>query len=143
MIINSEKIKKYAQDKQIKFIILFGSAALENLHPESDYDIAISLYNQRPLFRNLKEHSEILNQLGDILRIDPDKIDLVDLNGANILLRFEITSKGKLLYGDEVQFIQYQCFAYRDCVDAKALFDLENSIIHKRQKFLKTVLQSH
>ncbi|MEK7175735.1 MAG: nucleotidyltransferase domain-containing protein [Patescibacteria group bacterium] len=143
MIIDQEKqenLNKYAQSKKIRFIVLFGSAVKGTSRLESDFDIAIYLYNEESLFKNLKEHSEILNKLGEILDIDSNKIDLVDLNEANILLRYEITSGGKLLYGNELDFIQYQCFAFRDYVDARPLFELENLIINKRQKFLKEIL---
>lgn len=41
MRVNKEKLKKYAPEKGIKFIILFGSQATGNVLEESDFDLAV------------------------------------------------------------------------------------------------------
>jgi len=81
-------------------------------------------------------YSQFLDGLSTILQIAYEKIDLTDLDNANILLRYEVTCRGKLLYGDELEYLELKSFAYRDYIDAKRLFDLERDLIGKRQKMI-------
>lgn len=142
MRIKTQELNKYTREKGIKFIVLFGSRAAETARDDSDFDIAVYLKGNRSVFGDLSsgEYSEMLDKFSEFFGINPDKTDLTDLNSANILLRREITSSGKLLYGDKNEYEQYKAFAFRDYIDAKPLFDLESLLINKRQKFLQETL---
>ena len=65
------------------------------------------------------------------------KIDLTDLNNANILLRYEITRNGIILFGDPQDYEELRAFSFRDYIDAKSLFELEDIIIKKDYCLLK------
>lgn len=135
MIINKDILNRYAKEKGVKFIVLFGSHSNGRVRDESDLDIAVFLNNQ-PVFSDFNGFSGILNNLAISLGVDAGRIDVVDLNSANILLRYEITSKGKLLYGDKDEYEQFRAFAFRDYLDAKSLFDLEGFLIAKKQELI-------
>src|SRR3989344_3803751 len=81
----------------------------------------------------LKFDKEKLNDFAKISSASEDKIDLTDLNNDNILLRYEITRGGVLLFGDPQDYEELKAFSFRDYVDAKPLFDLEDKIIKKRK----------
>ena len=85
-------------------------------------------------------YSRILDGLSTILEIPYEKIDLSDLDNANILLRYEITLRGMLFYGNELDYLELKSFAFRDYIDAGKLNDLESLLIGKRQKMISDAL---
>jgi len=139
---NKTELEKYAERDGIKFVVLFGSRAKGNIQENSDFDIAIFLRDGSSIFENLVRYSKILTELNRILNLGNQKIDLASLNKANILLRYEITSSGVLLYGDESEYEQYKAFAFRDYLDSKSLFGLEELLIKKRQEALEELIFS-
>ena len=134
------KISEFAEKHRIKFIILFGSGAKGTSKKESDFDIAVALDAGRSIFDDAKLYSEILENFSKTFDVEEIKIDLTDLNKANILLRYDITSDGKLLYGDKDDYAQYRAFAFREYIDAKPLFELESYLINKRQRLIGKAL---
>ena len=79
----------------------------------------------------------MLENFAKIFSTNEDKIDLTDLSNANILLRYEITRNGILLFGDSQDYEELKAFSFRDYMDAKSLFELESIIIKKRLSFIK------
>jgi predicted nucleotidyltransferase len=73
----------------LDLLLLFGSRARGDDHPESDWDFA---YLAGPGF----DPDEILARL--VLLLETDRIDLVDLQRANGLLRYRAASEGRLLF---------------------------------------------
>lgn len=140
--IDKEKIKALALENNVKFVVLFGSFASDKEKKESDIDVALYLNGNQLVFKNFPAYSQILSGLIKIFSASDKKIvDIVDLKTANILLRYEITSKGKLLYGDEIDYEDYKSFAFRDYIDARRLFEVEDSLIKKRQKLIADILK--
>ncbi|MDO8555153.1 MAG: nucleotidyltransferase domain-containing protein [bacterium] len=137
---NEQKLAEYAEEKAIKFIVLFGSRAFSAETKESDYDVAIFLKHDKDFFADFGLYSDMLDYLSKILQIGMNELDLTDMAKANILLRYEITSKGKLLYGNKDEYAEFQAFAFRDYIDAKPLFDLEGLLIKKRQELIKQAI---
>lgn len=135
-----EKLNNFAEKTGIRFVVLFGSQAGEKVAKESDFDIAVSLKNGQSIFEDLNKYSEMLENFAEILFAGDNKIDLTDLSNANILLRYEITSKGVLLFGNAQDYEDFKAFSFRDYVDARPLFELEDAIIKKRQVFIKESL---
>lgn len=135
-----EKLNNFAEKTGIRFAVLFGSQAGEKVAKESDFDIAVSLKNGQSIFEDLNKYSEMLENFAEILFAGDNKIDLTDLSNANILLRYEITSKGILLFGNAQDYEDFKAFSFRDYVDARPLFELEDAIIKKRQVFIKEIL---
>ena len=134
---NEQKLAEYAEEKAIKFIVLFGSRASGAETRESDFDVAVFLKNEKDFFSDYKLYLDLLGNLSEILQIGTNQLDLTDLAKANILLRYETTSRGKLLYGDEDEYTEFKAFAFRDYIDAKPLFELEDILIKKRQELIK------
>ena len=137
---DKKELEKYAEKSGIKFVVLYGSRAIGTSQKKSDFDVAVFLPGGRSIFDNMTVYSDLLESLRKVFNVGEDKIDLTDLRKANILLRYEITSRGELLYGDEDEYAQYQAFAFRDYIDAEPLFKLENSLIKKRQELIKQSL---
>ncbi len=134
------QISEFTAKYRIKFVVLFGSRAKENARNDSDFDVAVAFNSGRSIFDNTNLYSEILENFSKIFNVKEDRVDLTDLNRANILLRYDITSGGELLYGDEDDYAQFKAFAFREYIDAKPLFDLENYLINKRQRLIGEVL---
>ena len=134
---DKEKLNDFAKKADIKFAVLFGSRAVERVADESDFDLAVSLKDGKSVFDDLGKYSEMLENFAKIFSANEDKIDLTDLNNANILLRYEITKNGVILFGDPQDYEELKSFSFRDYVDAKPLFDLEDKIIKKRLSFIK------
>lgn len=138
--VDNNKLIELAQKLGLRFVILHGSRADNSAHDESDVDVAVYLEPGRLEHFGFSAYEAILNGLVDALgTAGIGKLDLVILNDTNILLRYEITQKGKLLYGNALTYLQYCAFAYRDYIDARPLFNLENALILKRQ----TLIQNH
>src|SRR3989338_11442758 len=138
-----EQLAKFAKKNSLRHIILFGSQAKKGkavIRTDSDFDIAVLTMPEKNI-SNFDNYSSVLSGLVKILGIPDHQIDLTNLNEANILLRYEVTSKGKLLYGDADEYENYKGFAFRDYIDAKPLFDLENSLIHKRQAMIHRAIE--
>ncbi len=137
---DEEQIKKKAAELGIKMVVLFGSRASGKEREDSDYDVAVLTTPEKNIKKNMKYYTKILFFLSDALGIPDEKIDLTNLNNANLLLAHQIFSEGRLLYGSRNLFDEERAVSYRNYIDARPLFDLENIIIHKRQKLLKMAL---
>src|SRR3989338_5455517 len=137
---DKEKLNDFAQKTDIKRIVVFGSRAFETAKEDSDFDVAVSLKNGKSIFNDTEKYSEMLENFAKIFSVSEDKIDLTDLNNANILLRYEITRNGVLLFGDSQDYEEFKAFSFRDYMDAKSLFELEDKIIKKRLSFIKEIL---
>lgn len=142
MVKNKKKLHEYVRRMGIKFIVLFGSRVNKTFREDSDYDLAVYPVKDKPMFQNFKKYHAVLDKLEKLLMLEYENIDLVDLRFANILLRNEITSKGKLLYGNKEQYEELRAFAYRDYLDAFPLFQLEDTLIRKRQAFIAKTLKT-
>ncbi len=129
----SMTLEELAKQNNIKYIVLFGSQAMGMQREDSDFDIAIF----RDEFKSLEEYTNVLFGLEEVLGFCSDKIDLTNLKYADPLLRYEITSKGKLLYGNELDYEEFCAFAFKDYVDSKPLFDLRFELLKKRNKELQ------
>ena len=134
------KIAEFAKKHQIKFIVLFGSRAKKISKKESDFDIAVAFNSGCSIFDNTNLYSELLENFSKIFNVKEDKIDLTDLNRANILLRYDVASGGKFLYGNEDDYAQFRAFAFREYIDAKSLSKLEDYLINKRQRLIAETL---
>jgi predicted nucleotidyltransferase len=139
MKVDREKIEKYAFEKGIKFIILFGSQALGNRRENSDFDVAVLTTREKNI-SVLENYSEILDFLSKTLGIPDYRIDLTNLNKANPFLKYEVVCSGKLLYGDEDEYADYRAGAFKDYIDSQPLFHLEKYLIKKRQNLLGELL---
>ncbi|MEC4982790.1 MAG: nucleotidyltransferase domain-containing protein [Oscillatoria sp. PMC 1068.18] len=86
----------------LKLLVLFGSRARGDNHPNSDWDFAI-LYDEELHEQTVKGFSrlELYSILADILEVSTDKIDIVEINNCSTLVAHYIARDGKLLYEKE------------------------------------------
>ena len=99
---NKDLLDKLVNKYQITLIVLFGSYAENKVREDSDIDIGIYLANKI----GVKEETNLIEDM--VHAFKRDNIDLVILNTASPVLRFEVVRNGKLLFertqGDFLQF---------------------------------------
>jgi len=106
------KLEDLVDKYQLDLILMFGSRAIGNVHPESDVDIAV--YG-RQIFSET-EKVQLTYELCNIFRTND--IDLVDLRTAPPLLKYEV-------------FKNYKVFFQRDPM---LLYRLELANIHEMKE---------
>lgn len=125
------KLNKLAEKYQLRLVILFGSRVKEKLHQESDFDIAY-------LPKKELSGKGIIDLNCDLMEVfKTDKVDLVDLRKVNPFLRFEIAKKSQLLYGKEMDYLNFKAFAFKDYINHLPLFDLESVLIKRKHELLR------
>lgn len=118
-----EIIDKY----KLRLVVYFGSYKTEYYRSDSDIDIAY-------LSVTLLSRVEKMNLLHDlILAHRKSEIDLVDLRTAEPVLRYEIATKGRLLYEEEEGlFDRYSLYYTKRFYEMKPLIQAELDNIRKR-----------
>lgn len=134
-----QKVNKIAKKYGLELVLLFGSFASGKKHKDSDYDIAV-LTEENKNISDIKNYTDVLFFLSKVLEIPSQKMDLTNLNNANPLLRYEITMKGKLVFGDKNLFDEYRAWSFRNYIDSQPLFNLEHHLIEKRHQMLKQLI---
>ncbi len=96
-----KQIVAFLQEKlpALKGIYLFGSRVEGNGHAESDWDVAVlraHTLSTTPLewWRIQEELAASINQ----------SVDLIDLQGASTVMRFEVIGKGRRLWCDDPEY---------------------------------------
>lgn len=77
----------------LEAVYVFGSRANETATKESDFDIAFLTGNREPISK--VEMFNLQEMLAGQLNAD---VDLINLASASLVLQFEITSQGQLLF---------------------------------------------
>ena len=125
-----EKIKEASQGigerHGLRLVVLYGSVAKGKAKEGSDVDLAV--LGQSVL--EFKEIIEIIDEFTAALQIN--EIYVNSLHRADPLFRQQVMGAGVLLYGDELDFIKFKTFAFRDYVESKSLFDLKEKMVKKR-----------
>ncbi|NIA18292.1 MAG: hypothetical protein GWO79_00185, partial [Actinobacteria bacterium] len=99
----------------------------------------VAVYGEKKIeFEKLmKMHGDFSDVFGDNKERE---LDLKSLHNTNPLFRFEVTSDGQLVYGNQNDFDEYCLYARKDYMDSGSLFRLQDIIIKKRQEHLNKVL---
>ncbi len=121
----------------VRMLVLFGSRATGSPppHPESDVDLAISLVAGHR--HDFWDCHAVLSDL-----FPGESLDLVVLNDADPLFRWEIMSDGVLLWGDPDDYLELRAFAYRDFVDSADLRALERTLSERKLERIRQTLGS-
>lgn len=90
-------------------MVVFGSEARQTAGRESDIDVAVLA--EHPL--SLEEKTEIVGEVAERFKVDEERIDLVDLRRAPPLLQRQIADEGKLLEGNEFDFLRFRVLAWK------------------------------
>ncbi|MGQ4833843.1 MAG: type VII toxin-antitoxin system MntA family adenylyltransferase antitoxin [Candidatus Asgardarchaeia archaeon] len=113
--------KLFSPIEYILFAYLFGSYATNNVWAMSDIDIAVYVDIQKAgdLF---KTKIKLLGMLIDAF--ETDKVDLVILNEAPPVLKYEIITEGELIFTkDEDALVEFYLRATKECFDFQYILD--------------------
>lgn len=131
------KIKQIGKKHHLKLMVIYGSYAKNQVKPGSDLDIAI-LGQKKVSFEELLE---IQGELGQVFGDSPDReLDVVSLHTDDILFRYLIMKDSQLIYGRLLDYYELKSFTFREYLDARPLFHLEELL---NQKTLKRLAQRY
>jgi predicted nucleotidyltransferase len=83
-----------AESRTVQAVYLFGSTVTEQLHSNSDIDLAIK--SEKPI--SVAKLWRLSNELAEITLCD---VDLIDLSTASAVMRIQIIAKGRRIYCDD------------------------------------------
>jgi|SRR3989338_2283021 len=123
-------IDNLAKKYNLSLVILYGSQARGKIHKGSDIDIAV--LGARPIpFEKL---IDLNNEFAEIFKVK--EIDVKSLHNTNPLFRYQVMSKGVLLYGKNYDYNSFKSYAFRDYYDSQDLLRLKEVFIKKRLQSL-------
>jgi len=122
-----ERLVPLFKERDLRLILLFGSALMGAVHKKSDIDLAFLF--DRPM--------DILSMTNRVIRLlRTDKVDVIDLKHASPLLKYSVAEKGKLLYEKSPgMFFEFYSLAFKEYVDTRKLREA-------RERTIKNFLES-
>jgi len=90
----------------VNFAYMFGSTVRGDANELSDYDIAVMLDESLSKKDMLYMELDLISELTRVLK--SDKIDLVVLNDAPLLLKYNIIKNGHVLKSDETKRVAFE-----------------------------------
>ncbi|MEA3411760.1 MAG: nucleotidyltransferase domain-containing protein [Pseudomonadota bacterium] len=130
---DKKRLSSTTNDFGLGLVVLFGSHAKGRLTPGPESDVDIAVYGC-PRDQYWECYRALCEVFGEV------DLDLVRLEDADPLFRFEIMQSGRLLEGDPDLFCEYRAYAYRDFVDSADLFALEQTLFEKKMARLREQL---
>ena len=114
----------------MKLVYLFGSQAKGASAEGSDFDIAV-LFKKNPVDPlALKEIALFTLELNKSFSA---KLDIISLNDAPLLLKYEVVAHGKPLYCEnETERINFEVSIIKEYIDEEPIRKLYNQALHKR-----------
>lgn len=117
----TEKLTPLFQEKGLRLVLLFGSAASGKMHKRSDFDLAF-------LFDHPADILELTNKVMRLLR--SDRIDVIDLRRASPLLKYSAVKRGIPIYERaHGEFNEFYSLAFRMYADTKKLRDAQKKAV--------------
>jgi predicted nucleotidyltransferase len=124
--IDTDLCKKFG----IKLVYLFGSQAKGVSAEGSDFDIAVLFKKEPAVPLALKEISLFTLELNKSFS---SKLDIISLNDAPLLLKYEVVAHGKPLYCEnETDRINFEVSVIKEYIDEEPIRNLYNQALHKR-----------
>ncbi|MBZ4686928.1 MAG: hypothetical protein PWQ96_763 [Clostridia bacterium] len=123
----SKEFADFCVNNEIRLAVLFGSQVSGETREDSDFDIAIlidkSSYPQASIeIGKLKR--KLIRELS--LFFETSKIDLVLLNRASPLLKFQVARTGKVIYQkNRSEFADFASLSLRQHIDARLFYQLD------------------
>jgi uncharacterized protein len=116
-----ERLVPLFKERDLRLILLFGSALTGAVHKKSDIDLAFLF--DRPV--------DILSITNSVIRLlHTDKVDVIDLKHASPLLKYSVAQKGRPLYEKSPGiFNEFYSLAFRMYVDTRKLRDARETAI--------------
>ncbi len=127
-----EQLERFLEKREeIQFAILFGSIAKGTSNKLSDVDIAVML---APDFKDSSPYGYQATLTADLMQeLKRNDVDVVILNEAPILLKYEIMRYGDFIHiRDKQARIQFQVDTLNQYEDFKHLYRVHEEAFHKR-----------
>lgn len=122
----------------LKMLVLFGSRAIGNTKANSDWDFAV-LCDEEKYNSYIKDNPlaafAIPGILGEIFKINSDKIDIVELNHCSKLIAHFVARDGKVLY--EEQADEFNKFRQRVLLSNTEIKMIEKTKLKNIENFLQ------
>ena len=129
-----EKLKALFQRSEVALAYLFGSHARGEAKPTSDIDIAILIRPEDAKGERLYNSFREL-MLGVREALGTERFDLLLLNSAPLTLRFEVVSRGRLLYCcDEEVLNAFEMDVIRRFQDTAYLRAVQDGYLRERAR---------
>ena len=122
----------------LKMLILFGSRATGNTNANSDWDFAVFCdEEQREAYtqNNISGLFELPMLIGEVLKINPDHIDIVELNHCSELIAHFVARDGKVLYEDKAK--EFDTFKQRVLLSNSEIKNIEQTKRQNIEQFLQ------
>jgi predicted nucleotidyltransferase len=113
-----------AVEHKVKFAYLFGSTARNAAGPLSDLDVAVYLDGRVDFFTTRLLLMESLAK-----RLGTEKFDLVVLNNAPVVLKFEVLKNGRLLKEDRPRRVLFETQVLQEYLDSAYLRQVQNAYL--------------
>ena len=124
------EIAHLAKEHNLLLVMLYGSQVRGKVYKDSDIDIAV--LGSRPI--PFEQLIDLNNEFAEIFKVR--EIDVKSLHNTNFLFRYQVMSKGILLYGKSYDYNTFKSYAFRDYHDSQDLLRLKDVFIKKRLKNL-------
>lgn len=118
-----------AKDRMVKFAYLFGSAARNEAGPLSDLDVAVYLDGRVNEFRYRLRLAEGLARA-----LKTEKLDLVVLKSAPVLLKYEVISSGIILKEDRPRRVMFETLVLQEYLDTAYLRKVQLQYLQEQMK---------
>lgn len=128
---DSERLEEVARRFGLRLVVLYGSHARGRADAASDLDVAVLGCAPEAFW-------DCYQALADVF--GDGSLDLVRLEDADSLLRYEILRDGIRLFGDPDFFCGYRAYAFRDYVDSADLRALEARLFERKMARMKEEL---
>ncbi|MEW6662646.1 MAG: type VII toxin-antitoxin system MntA family adenylyltransferase antitoxin [Bacillota bacterium] len=116
-----ENVKPIFRQQNIAVAYLFGSRALGFEHQASDYDLGLLFKDYCPARHNIVYRLNLAEELAVVLGAP---VDVVFLQSAPILMRYEVIATGRVIYCIDEDFrTDFEDIALRDYLDFKPFID--------------------
>jgi uncharacterized protein len=112
------------KEKNVKFAYLFGSYATQRSGPLSDLDVAV--YIDRRV-NSWTYRLKLMEKLAKVLKTD--KVDLVILNEAPPLLRYEVIKYGRILKDEPSRRIPFEAKVIAEYLDTARLREMHRAAL--------------
>lgn len=130
---NEKRFAAFCREQGISLAILFGSRATGRVHAGSDWDLAVWVEDERLLESSLaaaRRKRRLIRNCCNYLQTG--NLDLVILNRAGPLIKYEVARNGKLLYEKEPGlFVGFCSRALREHNDARLFYRATREYIHQ------------
>lgn len=125
---DAQDLAQIRKKHRLDLILLHGSQAEGKTHPQSDLDIAVLPQKKSTQLDLLTLYAELAKVLNH------DRVDIVNLKGANPLLLKAVTDKAQLLAGDKSALENLRHKAFHQYSDYAPYLEREQKYVKERLK---------